>query len=136
MDAGREVWQGLADLAGLLLVVIATGGVCCQPRGWSGRVGKGDIFRKQRREFEGVKRGRNRRSGDQDGNCRGMGGICGNGGSSTLAFRWCPIELLPRAERGSGQGPSPARKGKGCQARKGTAMLSTVAAGQTPLLVG
>lgn len=45
MDAGREARQGLVDLAGLLLVVIATGGVCCQPRGWSSRMeNRGYIF--------------------------------------------------------------------------------------------
>jgi len=55
VDAGGEARQGLVHLAGLLLVVIATGGACCQPRGWSARVGKGDVLRKQRKETERVK---------------------------------------------------------------------------------
>jgi len=45
-----------------------------------------------------------------------------------------PSQPLLRAERGSGRGPCPARTG--CQAIKSTALLSTAAAGQGPLLVG
>lgn len=42
LDAGRQVWQGLPDLAGLLLVVIATGGGCFQPEDGA-RMGKGQV---------------------------------------------------------------------------------------------
>lgn len=48
-----------------------------------------------------------------------------------LCSEGVPSSPFPRAERGLGQGPSPAQKEKGCQAKKGTAMLSTEAVGQT-----
>lgn len=49
-----EVWQGLANLARLLLVVIATGGVCCQLGGWSERIERrGTFFESKRGSLNG-----------------------------------------------------------------------------------
>lgn len=86
-------------------------------------MGKGDIFRKQRREFEPVKR-------EVKGLKAGMGIAKGWAGyvgieDSPHPYSDC-IPLIPfsGAERGSGQGPSPAGKGKGWQATKGTGIAA------------
>lgn len=82
-------------------------------------MGKGDKFRKQRKEFEWVKRGRNRRSGDQDGNCRRLGGLCGKGGSCPPVFRGCPIKPLPQGRTRVGPGSLSCPEGEGLPGQEG-----------------